>query len=108
MEVAARLRVELIGIGVLVAASVAWKVFVLTGGFSAGRVGQLKLWLPWWLDLFAFGMLMAIGSVSVNELGSRTPLRLDHRWAPAACWAVTVDATPTAPSLIAVCPPAAL
>lgn len=83
---AARLRAELIGVGVLIGSSVAWKVFVLSAGFSAGRVGQLKLWLPWWLDLFAFGMLMAIGSVAVNELGRPTPLRLDHRWAPAICW----------------------
>jgi peptidoglycan/LPS O-acetylase OafA/YrhL len=89
---AARLRGELIGIGVLVATSVAWKVFVLTGDFSPGRIGQLKLWLPWWLDLFAFGMLMAIGSVAVTELGARTPLRLDHRWAPAACWTLALGA----------------
>jgi peptidoglycan/LPS O-acetylase OafA/YrhL len=81
-----RLRREVLGIAVLVLVSVAWKAFVLTAGFSDGRIGQLKLWLPWWLDLFAVGMLFAVGSVAVRELGRPTPLRLDRPWAPAICW----------------------
>ena len=81
----ARLRREVIGIAVLVLTSFAWKLFVLTIGPEA-RVGQFKLWLPWWLDLFAIGMLFAVGSVAVRELNWHTPLRLDRPWAPGICW----------------------
>jgi peptidoglycan/LPS O-acetylase OafA/YrhL len=86
----ARLRREVIGIATLALTSVAWKAFVLSAGFSDGRVGQLKLWLPWWLDLFAVGMLFAVGSVAVRELSWPTPLRLDRKWAPGVCWLLAV------------------
>lgn len=79
-----RLRRELVGVALLIAASVAWKAVVL--GVFDDRVGQLKTWLPWWLDLFGMGMLLAIGSVRTIELGGATPLRLDRRWVPAASW----------------------
>jgi peptidoglycan/LPS O-acetylase OafA/YrhL len=87
-----RLRGEIVGIATLVAISVAWKAFVLSAGFSQGRIGQLKLWLPWWLDLFGFGMLLAVGAVAVRDLGRPTPLRLDGRAAPAVCWALALGA----------------
>ena len=70
--------------------SVAWKAFALSYGFSDGRIGQLKLWLPWWLDLFAIGMLFAVGSVAVRELRWPTPLRLDRPWAPGVCWLLAI------------------
>ena len=85
-----RLRREVVGIAILALVSVAWKAFVLSAGFSDGRIGQLKLWLPWWLDLFAVGMLFAVGSVAVRELRWPTPLRLDRPWAPAVCWSLAV------------------
>ncbi len=85
-----RLRHEVVGIVVLALTSVAWKALVLGSGVSAGRVGQLKLWLPWWLDLFAVGMLFAVGSVAVRELQWPTPLRLDRPWAPAICWLLAI------------------
>jgi peptidoglycan/LPS O-acetylase OafA/YrhL len=85
-----RLRRELIGIATLVVLSAAWKAFVLSAGLSDARIGQLKTWLPWWLDLFAIGMLMAVGSVAVRDLGRRTPLRLDTPWAPAICWTLAL------------------
>lgn len=87
-----RLRRELVGIALLVAVSIAWKAFVLSYGFSDGRIGQLRMWLPWWLDMFAIGMLLAIGSVNTGELGGSTPLRLDARHAPALCWALALAA----------------
>jgi peptidoglycan/LPS O-acetylase OafA/YrhL len=87
-----RLQRELLGIGALVVVSIAWKAFVLSNGFSDGRIGQLKMWLPWWLDMFAVGMLLAIGSVSTGELGRSTPLRLDARHAPAVCWVLALGA----------------
>ncbi|MBV8952144.1 MAG: acyltransferase [Actinobacteria bacterium] len=88
----ARLRREMAGLGLLVVVSVAWKAFVLSYGFSDGRIGQLKMWLPWWLDMFAVGMLLAVGSVTVTQLGRSTPLRLDARHAPAVCWAIALGA----------------
>jgi peptidoglycan/LPS O-acetylase OafA/YrhL len=81
-----RLQREVVGVIVLAGVSLLWKAFVLTAGFSDGRIGQLKTWLPWWIDLFAVGMLFAIGSVWVRELDRPTPLRLDRPWAPAICW----------------------
>ncbi|MGZ6963594.1 MAG: acyltransferase family protein [Acidimicrobiia bacterium] len=80
-----RLRREVVGIAILALTSVAWKAFVL-GVAPLERVGQLKLWLPWWLDLFGIGMLFAVGSVAVRELSWPTPLRLDRPWAPGVCW----------------------
>jgi peptidoglycan/LPS O-acetylase OafA/YrhL len=81
-----------VGIGVLVLISAGWKALVLSSALDLPdpRIGQLKLWLPWWLDLFAIGMLMAVGSVAVRELGRRTPLRLETAWAPAICWALAL------------------
>ncbi len=87
-----RLQRELLGIGLLVAVSIAWKAFVLSYGFSDGRIGQLKMWLPWWLDMFAVGMLFAVGSVTAADLQRPTPLRLDARRAPALCWALALAA----------------
>lgn len=87
---ARRLQREIVGIVVLVLISIAWKALVLGAGLSDPRIGQLKLWLPWWLDLFAVGMLMAVGSVAVRDLGRRTPLRLESPWAPAVCWTLAL------------------
>ena len=81
-----RVRTELIGVGVLIALSAAWKGFVLGAGFSDARIGQFKLWLPWWLDLFAIGMAMAVLSVAIQHLGRPVPARLDRRFAPALAW----------------------
>jgi peptidoglycan/LPS O-acetylase OafA/YrhL len=83
---------EIIGIALLVVVSIAWKAFVLSYGFSDGRIGQLKMWLPWWLDMFAVGMLLAVGSVGSRELGRATPLRLDARHAPVICWLLALGA----------------
>ncbi len=81
-----RVRAELIAIGSLIAISAAWKAFVLGSGFSDGRIGQLKMWLPWWLDLFALGMAMAVLSLAVQHFNVRVPARLDGRLAPLICW----------------------
>jgi peptidoglycan/LPS O-acetylase OafA/YrhL len=81
-----RMHREIAGVVALVLVSLLWKAVVLSAGFSDGRIGQLKTWLPWWLDLFAVGMLFAIGSVAVQHLGRATPLRLDRPWAPGICW----------------------
>jgi peptidoglycan/LPS O-acetylase OafA/YrhL len=85
-DVRSRLRAQLTGVLVLIAASALWKGFVLSAGFEDARIGQFKLWLPWWLDLFAIGMGLAVLSLAVSHLGDRPPLRLDGRRAPALCW----------------------
>jgi peptidoglycan/LPS O-acetylase OafA/YrhL len=81
-----RVRTELIGTAALIGVSAAWKLFVLGAGFSDGRVGQLKMWLPWWLDLFAVGMALAVLALAVEHAGRVAPLGLDRRWAPMLCW----------------------
>ena len=81
-----RVRTELVGLAVLIGISTAWKAFVLGVGLSDPRIGQLKLWLPWWLDLFAVGMGIAVLSVAVLHLGRPTPRWIDRRRAPMACW----------------------
>jgi peptidoglycan/LPS O-acetylase OafA/YrhL len=85
-DVRSRVRAQLVGALVLVGVSALWKAFVLSAGFDDGRIGQLKMWLPWWLDLFAAGMAMAVVSLAVTHLGDRPPLRLDRRHAPMLCW----------------------
>jgi peptidoglycan/LPS O-acetylase OafA/YrhL len=81
-----RIRTELIGTAALIGVSACWKAFVLGAGFSDARVGQLKMWLPWWLDLFAIGMALAVLALAVEHAGWRPPLRLDRRLAPMLCW----------------------
>jgi peptidoglycan/LPS O-acetylase OafA/YrhL len=85
-DVRGRIRAQLTGVLVLVVISALWKAFVLTAGFDDARIGQFKLWLPWWLDLFAVGMGLAVLSLAVSHLGDRPPLRLDGRLAPLVCW----------------------
>ena len=85
-DVASRIRAQLVGVVGLVVVSALWKAFVLSAGFSEGRIGQLKMWLPWWLDMFAIGMAIAVLVLAVTHLGWATPLRLDARLAPAICW----------------------
>ena len=85
-EARRRVHTELIGVLFLIAVSAAWKAVVLGAGISDPRIGQFKLWLPWWLDLFAVGMGMAVLSVAMQHLYWPTPKWLDRRRAAALCW----------------------
>ena len=70
---ARRLRIELMGLAGLLCISFAYRMAVLTAVSDDTRVGQLLMWLPAWLDLFAMGMVLAVVA------------RMDHRaWAPRA------------------------
>jgi peptidoglycan/LPS O-acetylase OafA/YrhL len=82
----ARVRRLIVSTVVLGLLSLAWKALVLGLDVSDGRLGQLKMWLPWWLDLFAAGMAMAVLTVAVEVTGWSTPRALASRWAPAVCW----------------------
>ncbi|MEI7890108.1 MAG: acyltransferase, partial [Actinomycetes bacterium] len=80
-------RVVLAGLGLLILASVAWKVMVVShyGGDRAGAIVPLTA-LPAALDQFAFGMLIAVLLV-MREGGDRSShllaLCLRRPWVPA-------------------------
>lgn len=82
-----RLRVELAGIGVLVACSIAWKAYVFskTAAHDA-HYSMASIWLPAYLDLFALGMLLATASAWVHHRG-REPRACASRWFPWVAWA---------------------
>lgn len=79
-----RLRTEIYGIVVLVAVTAVWRVGVYATGTH--RDGLYNAWLPAWIDVFAFGMLMAVFSTWTSELHRPVPFRLDRRFAPAVSW----------------------
>jgi peptidoglycan/LPS O-acetylase OafA/YrhL len=80
----ARVRSELIGLAVLYVTSFAFRIALLAGDAGPRVNGTMTKWLVANLDLFALGMLLAV--VSVWTTGRRSPLGLDRRWAPGACW----------------------
>lgn len=79
-----RLRTELYGIAALIAFTAVWRVGVYATGTH--RDGLYNAWLPAWIDVFAFGMLMAVFSIWTGELRRPVPFRLDRRFAPAVSW----------------------
>ncbi len=87
-DVRRRLRIELIGLGVLYATSVAWRAFVYWGVPKQSSVAFLgPYWLPAHLDLFAMGMGLAVVSVWAEgrDLASTSSAfraigRLDWLW----------------------------
>jgi peptidoglycan/LPS O-acetylase OafA/YrhL len=91
------LRSELIGIAVLIALSIAWKVFALSQTDPATRASlPWLLPMPTWLDHLALGMLLAVLSVwrpHLRAIGDH-PARM---WALAlafwlgACWLAGPD-----------------
>ncbi len=83
-----RLAAEMAGLAVLVAIGLAWRIFViahLAGGSHIYRLATT--WLPASLDLFAFGMLLAIMSAWSHER-EWEPAWLSSRWLPWTCWAL--------------------
>lgn len=73
---------QVAGIGILVAISHAFRILVLSADLSVRQ----SLWLPNYLDCFAFGMLLAIGATWL-EAGGSLPVGIqqfaDRAW-PAA------------------------
>jgi peptidoglycan/LPS O-acetylase OafA/YrhL len=83
-SLASKVRSEVVGLGAMAVVSLGWMCLVLFG--HLGEQGQMRTWLPWWLDLFAAGMGLALVSVLVAEHGWKVPARLDHPAAPAVSW----------------------
>jgi peptidoglycan/LPS O-acetylase OafA/YrhL len=79
-----RLRCEVLGVVGLVAGSVVWKaVTYLQPTRQQSGAGS---WLPAQLDLFGFGMALAVASVWWSE-HREEPAVLRRRWVPMASWA---------------------
>ena len=85
---ARRVRIELVALAVLFSVSVLYRLVVKTSISDDTRVGQLLMWLPAWLDLFAMGMGLAVVRVWTTRRRLAAPLGLDRAYAPAACWAL--------------------
>src|SRR6476646_3316144 len=87
------LRAEAIGLGVLFAISVAWKVVVLAVGSQTQiRVTPALLALPAYLDEFALGMGLAVLSLWLRDVPEPRWARLaDWSWALAAIAFVVVS-----------------
>jgi peptidoglycan/LPS O-acetylase OafA/YrhL len=85
-----RLRIELGALAVLFMTSFVYRFLVLVYA-PDHRAGQLLMWLPAWLDLFAIGMALAVLRSWWAGRGS-APLGLDRAGAPAVCWGLAAVA----------------
>jgi peptidoglycan/LPS O-acetylase OafA/YrhL len=92
-DFAARLRTELIALGALFAASITWKVALLSGADPHQiRITPALEALPSFLDQFAIGMALAVVSIWVERRGALPrPLRAVERL-PIGCWLVSAVA----------------
>jgi peptidoglycan/LPS O-acetylase OafA/YrhL len=83
---AARVRVQLAGIGALYAVSVGFRLFIMSPAFRSGASlgpfvetpGTAATWLPAMLDYFALGMLLAVVSAWSALSPSPSLKRLAH------------------------------
>jgi peptidoglycan/LPS O-acetylase OafA/YrhL len=81
-----RVRIELVALGLMFAVSLLYRIVVKVSFTDDTRVGQLLMWLPAWLDLFAMGMGLAVIRAWTTRRRLAAPLGLDRAHAPAACW----------------------
>jgi peptidoglycan/LPS O-acetylase OafA/YrhL len=80
---------ELAGLLLLYAISVAFRLWLFDHR-PARLNGMYNTWLPARIDLFALGMLLAVGSAWL-QAGNRTELRALRHWLfPWVCWAVAI------------------
>jgi peptidoglycan/LPS O-acetylase OafA/YrhL len=85
-----QLRVELGGIALLVATSLAFRLWGLNHPGGEGRL--MPDWLPAYLDLFALGMLLAVVSSWLALQGKDSVWWLSGRWMPWASWTLAAAA----------------
>ena len=84
-----QLRAELLGLAALTAVSFAYRIPVLVSHGSMAQV--MPNWLPGYLDQFALGMLLAVGSAYLAATGER-PRWLWHEASPWVCWGMALVA----------------
>ena len=86
-----QLRVEMFGLGSLVAIGYAWRIPVLflDGPHAKGVITIMPNWLPAYLDQFALGMLLAVASAYFEARGDQ-PRLLWNRAFPWVCWSAAV------------------
>ena len=77
---ATQLRAELLGLGILVAISFAWRTAVLSG--HSMLEASMPNWLPAYLDQFALGMFLAV----ISAWCTVTDRRPGWLWHPAMPW----------------------
>ena len=85
-----RLRRELVGLGVLVAISLAWRFWVLANQHGHGAIFTVMIeWLPAELDLFSLGMLLAVLS-AWTHLRDSEPRWMSRWYFPWASWLLAI------------------
>jgi len=80
---------ELFGLAALYAFSVAFRLW-LFGHRPANLNGMYNTWLPARIDLFALGMLLAVGSAWIQAGRWTEPKWFRHWLFPVVCWFVAV------------------
>lgn len=86
---AEQLRVEMLGLGVLVALGFAYRIPVLT--VHSTVTAAMSNWLPGFFDQFALGMFLAVTSAYLAA-SSRRPAWLWHPALPWISWAIALGA----------------
>jgi peptidoglycan/LPS O-acetylase OafA/YrhL len=86
------LRREVLAVGGLFAAGVAYRLTITFLSPPPARDAQLSNMLPGWIDIFAVGMALAVLSAWVAHRRVEPPAALGRPWAPAAAWATAACA----------------
>ncbi|MCU4182926.1 acyltransferase [Acidiferrimicrobium sp. IK] len=81
---AAQARIELVGLGCLVAESLTFRAVALEDNGPWART--MTNWLPAYIDLFALGMLLAVAAAWISARGV-APAWTSHPSMPALSWA---------------------
>jgi peptidoglycan/LPS O-acetylase OafA/YrhL/SAM-dependent methyltransferase len=84
-----QLQSELLGVGLLYAFSVAFRLWLFVGR-PRELNGMYNTWLPARIDLFALGMLLAVFSAWLQARERAEPGWVRSKWFPAACWVVAL------------------
>ncbi len=85
----AKVLSELAGLSVLYLFSVAFRIWAFYGP-PASFTGEYNTWLPARIDLFALGMLLAVGSAWLQATERPEPGWMRAALFPWACWAVAL------------------
>ena len=80
------LRREVLAVGALFAAGVAYRLIITFISPPPARDAQLSNLLPGWIDVFAVGMALAVLSAWITHRHAEAPAGLGRPWAPAAAW----------------------